>query len=93
MWDRALSVGHMDQLVFFKLGKKGVAAPFCETEVMLGTGFGAHADFRDTVAEVERLLDVKLGRTPEPPEPAPPPPPAEPAPAPTPPTTTSTGCW
>ncbi len=91
VWDRALSVGHMDQLVFFKRGKKGVATPFCETEVMLGTGFGAHADFGDTVAEVERLLDVKLGRVPE--TTAPPAPPPEPAPAAPPPPPTSSGCW
>ncbi len=77
----------MDQLVFFKLTpKKGVAVPLCETEVMLGTGFGTHPDFKATVEEVERLLDVNLGHAPEPPPPAP----TEATEAPP---ATSSGCW
>ncbi len=95
VWARTLSVGHMDQLVFFKINKKGVAAPLCETEVMLGQGFGTHADFKTTVAEVERLLDIKLGIAPEPPPPTPPAPPVEEAPvvAPPAPASSGSGCF
>gem|GEM_PF-1182617 len=95
-WAKSLSVGHADQIVFFRV-VKGIAVPRCETEVMLGTTFSTHPDFDKTLAEVERLLDAKLGAAAAPP-PAPVPvpepaaAPAAPAPAPAPaPVTSSSG--
>ena len=96
-WGKTLSVGHADQIVFFRV-VKGIAAPRCETEIMLGTTFSTHPDFDKTLAEVERLLDAKLGTAapppPPPPEPAPEPEPAPaPAPAPAPVTSSGSGCF
>jgi hypothetical protein len=94
-WSKTLSVGHADQIVFFRV-VKGIAAPYCETEIMLGTTFSTHPDFARTLAEVERLLDAKLGIAappPPPPEPAPVPAPPAPAPASAPMKSSGSGCF
>jgi len=67
VWDRTLSVGHTDQLVFFTV-TKGMAVPRCETEVMLGETFSTHPNYKATLAAVERMVREKRGI----PEPAPP---------------------
>lgn len=97
-WAKTLSVGHADQIVFFRV-VKGIAVPRCETEIMLGTTFSTHPDFDKTLVEVERLLDAKLGTAPAPapasapsPEPVAPPAP-EPAPAPAPVSSSGSGCF
>jgi hypothetical protein len=99
-WAKTLSVGHADQIVFFRV-VQGIAVPRCETEVMLGTTFATHPDFDKALAEVERLLDAKLAAAvpapavpvpaPEPVAPAPAPAAPAPAPAPAPVTTSSSG--
>ena len=97
-WAKTLSVGHADQIVFFRV-VQGIAVPRCETEVMLGTTFSTHPDFDKSLVEVERLLDAKLSAAvpvPAPEPAAPAPEPAAPAPepavaAPAPVTTSSSG--
>lgn len=95
-WDKSISIGHVDQLVFFKV-VKGVAVPFCETEIMLGTTFSTHPDYKSTVATVEGLLGTKLGvAPPPPPAPAPVEAPAAPPPSPpptSPPPSSGSGCF
>lgn len=93
-WTKTLSVGHADQIVFFRV-VKGIAVPRCETEVMLGTTFSTHPDFEKTLAEVERLLDAKVAAAAPAPAPAPAPvraPAPEPAPSPTPGSSSGSGC-
>ena len=92
-WAKTLGVGRVDQIVFFRI-VEGIAAPRCETEIMLGTTFSTHPDFEKTMAEVERLLDARAGTAPPPPPPPPEPAPeVEPAPAPTPVTSSGSGCF
>ena len=55
VWQRSLAVGHIDQVVFFKV-QKGRLAPFCETEVLEARSFSTHPEYRAYLAEVQGLI-------------------------------------